>query len=106
MFEEVQFYFRSQLEIDDKTTALALMSLYSSPDANLLQLSYGTVYSCMYRGENSLRVVEANTIHSVVVIVPFTHPASNKTPYFVVEKPGLELADTNSIDPTDVADTE
>ena len=73
-----------------------MVSEYSPPDAHLLQLSSNTVWSCMHRGIEGLRVIDAQSIVSVVAMVP--HPKNTLRPshnlegrVFVVEKPGLDV---------------
>ncbi|KAA1473018.1 hypothetical protein DENSPDRAFT_899721 [Dentipellis sp. KUC8613] len=93
-YAEVQFYFR--VTINGVTQNLALVSLYSEPDQNLLQASFKTVWACHYQGQNALKVIKINAIKAVVGMVPF--PVGSYTqeqniqqrPCFVVEKIGLE----------------
>ena len=88
-FGEVQYYFR----IDENRTA-ALVSLYSPPDVGLLESSYGAVCACTYQGEHGLQVVEVQVIQSVVAMVPLSRHNKDDADgqYFVVEKPGLDVA--------------
>jgi hypothetical protein len=100
-FAEVQFFFRARIEEEDKT--LALVSLYSEPDAELLEESYNTVWSCKYQGDDKLEVVDAKSISSVVAMVPLPiddnegsssgdDRDSDDISYFVVEKLGLDVS--------------
>lgn len=69
---------------------LALISLYSPPNKNLLQLSSEVVYSCQYRGEDSLRVVSVTAIQAVVAMVP--HTIDEENCFFMFEQPGMDVA--------------
>jgi hypothetical protein len=54
---------------------------------------------CQYRGDHSLVLVEAQAIKSVVAMVPFMEKPGggrqrhHNDRFFVVEKPGLSLAE-------------
>ena len=74
---------------------LALVSLYSRPDATLLQSSSNTLWSCQYQGVEGFRVVEVKSIMSVVAIVPLPHGDLGSC--FVAEKLGLEVADLGGV---------
>ncbi|KAH7905503.1 hypothetical protein BJ138DRAFT_1017616, partial [Hygrophoropsis aurantiaca] len=96
-FAEVQYYFRAKVDNpavdteleDSETSTLALVSIYSPPDAAILESSYNTVWICRYQGNASLTVVDVKNITSVVAMVP---AGDRENEYFVVEKPGLEVA--------------
>ncbi|KAF9642967.1 hypothetical protein BDM02DRAFT_3104994 [Thelephora ganbajun] len=83
----------------DQWHPVALISLYSAPDPALLETSSGTLLVCQYHGDNSLVLVEAQAIKSVVAMVPFMEKSEGSRPrchsgcFFVVEKPGLSLAE-------------
>jgi hypothetical protein len=49
---------------------VAVVSVYSPPDAALLELSFGTVWSCKHQGEHGLHVVEIEQIQAVVAVIP------------------------------------
>lgn len=97
-FGEVQFFYRIRIE-REQWQPVALISLYSTPDPNLLGISSNTLLVCRYRGENGLVLVEARAIKSVVAMVPFMEKPEGDRPrhhdgrFFVVEKPGLSLAE-------------
>ncbi|KAJ6553783.1 hypothetical protein DFH09DRAFT_1085534 [Mycena vulgaris] len=74
-YAEVQFFFQAKL--DNKLVALALVSPYSAPDQRLLEES-----------SNTLWVIRAKTISSVVGMVPFD--AAGRV--FAVHKMGLDVA--------------
>jgi hypothetical protein len=69
-FGEIQYFFQALLDDSELAVTLALISLYSPLDKNLLEESYGTVWAAKYQGHNSLMVIDAKAIHSVVAMVP------------------------------------
>ncbi|KAJ6457721.1 hypothetical protein C8R45DRAFT_844222, partial [Mycena sanguinolenta] len=79
---EVHFFFRHK-----NGSALALASLYSRPDEQLLRRSYNTVWSCT--GPLGFIVIKVKSIESVVAMVP--HRIFNVDRFFLVEKPGLDM---------------
>jgi hypothetical protein len=88
-FGEVQYYFRTLVRGVEKV--LAMVALYSPPHQDLLELSYHTLLSCTYEG--SRKVIDVKSIISVVAMVPHTpFPGDASKQYFVVEKPGLDVA--------------
>ncbi|GBE89900.1 hypothetical protein SCP_1702260 [Sparassis crispa] len=89
-FAEVLFYF--QMPINDETKSLALISLYSQPHATLLEASSYTLWSSTSQGDTALRVVDVKAITAVVAMVPHNPFEEAGTQFFVVEKPGLDVA--------------
>ncbi|KAI0041645.1 hypothetical protein FA95DRAFT_1610837 [Auriscalpium vulgare] len=86
---EVQFYFR-----DTNNEAVALVSLFSHPDQELLQETSKTLAVCDYNGEESFTIVKVTAIRSVVAM----HPMWDKTEFrdnqfSLCEKMGLEVAE-------------
>ena len=86
---------------------LAMVSMYSTPDAFLLQESSGTLWVCKYLGNTALRVVDAKCIESVVAMVPWDDEDNEDEEdkqytegdeFFVVEKLGLEMASMAGVD--------
>ena len=70
---------------------LAMVSLYSDPCQDLLKLSYHTLFSCTY--DIDMKVIDVKTIRSVIAMVPHKpFPGDTRQRYFVVEKPGLDVA--------------
>ncbi|KAG1808541.1 hypothetical protein EV424DRAFT_1350322 [Suillus variegatus] len=57
---------------------VAMVSVYSHPDPELLQKSMQTVWSCKYHGNEALQLVSVKSIHG-------------KGSLFLLEKPGLRL---------------
>lgn len=72
-----------------------MLSVFSDPDPHLLAKSHGVVLSCTYSGDENLIVTEYSSISSVIAMVPHWPPGWNEgsSQYFVVEKPGLDIAD-------------
>jgi hypothetical protein len=70
-----------------------MVSRYSSPHVGLLELSYHTLWSCTHQGDASLTVIDVKSISAVVAMVPHQPFAEDPVPrFFVVEKPGLDVA--------------
>ena len=85
--------------MDDTEVTLAMVSCYSSPDPTLLTNSYNTLQSCIHLHQGGLMVVDVKEIHSVIAMVahcPFARESVQR--YFVVEKPGLEVASLGGMD--------
>jgi hypothetical protein len=88
-FAEVQYYFRSLVRGVEKV--LAMVSFYSLPHQELLGLSYNMLLSCTHDSEMDLKVIEVQYIRAVVAMVPH-QPFPGDLRFFVVEKPGLDIA--------------
>ena len=73
---------------------LALVSLFSSPHADMLHVSSNTLCSCEYQGDNTLECVDVKTIQAMVSMVPHTPAIGPQATqhYFLVEKPGFNVA--------------
>jgi hypothetical protein len=95
----VQFYFNAL--ISGLHCTLALVLLYSQPDADLLQESSWTVWSMKVLGNEGLQVVDAKSIISVVLIQPHDHRLEDRDAWFFVwEQMGLKMALlSGSLDP-------
>ncbi|OBZ65434.1 hypothetical protein A0H81_14606 [Grifola frondosa] len=105
-FAEVQYYFQARLKRDEEPHQLAMVALFSDPDALLARASYGVVLSCVRRvDEHHLVAINVKDIKSVVAMVPHTvdrafnageyyHGESpeGRQRYFVFEKLGLEVS--------------
>jgi hypothetical protein len=89
----VHYFFR--LKFDSTIHTLAVGSLFSMPDPNLLEQSYSTVYSCQYQA-TSVTAFHVKTVEALVAMIPYfriTEDFKVDTPensYFLVEKPGLD----------------
>ena len=92
------FFYHASLG-GDQWQPVALISLYSAPDPALLEISSGVLLVCQYHGDDSLILVEAQAIKSVVAMVPFMEKPEGGRPrchdgrFFVIKKPGLSLAE-------------
>ncbi|KIJ13970.1 hypothetical protein PAXINDRAFT_80092 [Paxillus involutus ATCC 200175] len=88
-FAEVKYYARIKVNADFET--IACISLFSQPDQQLLRLSWHTILSCI--PQNDIQIVDVKSILSVVAMVPHqVHTLGDMERYFVVEKPGLDVA--------------
>ncbi len=73
------------------TKTVALISMYSAPDAALLTKSQGALVVCKYQGLQELKVIHVKSIKSVVAMVPYPHtPGQNF--FFLVERMGFDIA--------------
>ncbi|KAG1724251.1 hypothetical protein EDB19DRAFT_1644676 [Suillus lakei] len=73
---------------------VAMVSVYSRPDPELLQKSSQTVWSCQHHGDQALQLVSMKSIHSVVAMVPHRPVLPSgveEDRFFLLEKPGLGL---------------
>lgn len=83
------------MAIGSNEKTLALVSIYSPPNQALLDASFNTLWSCTYQGDAGLKVVDVKTISSVVAMIPHNahnFPGDIVGHFFVVEKPGLDVA--------------
>ncbi|KAH9941205.1 uncharacterized protein BXZ73DRAFT_42295 [Epithele typhae] len=100
MYAEVQFFFQMRLTGPQAGVAtLAMISRFTAPDPRILAETLGAVLACTYRGSAALSVVPVRYIKSVVAMVPLPLTRMEEESridlsqrYFVVEKPGLEIA--------------
>ncbi|KAF9494662.1 hypothetical protein BDN71DRAFT_1483024 [Pleurotus eryngii] len=94
-FGEVFYYF--YLTVNGHRQGLCMLSVHSPPDEDLLKLSAYTLYSCKPGGEESMTVIEINTIDSVVAVLPHLVSSIHMHPelegcVYIAEKPGLDIA--------------
>ncbi|KAI0682776.1 hypothetical protein C8T65DRAFT_543574, partial [Cerioporus squamosus] len=99
-FAEVIYYF--QFHYHDADHTLAMVAPFSAPDPNILAYSRNTVLACTHPGDTVRKVIPVTDIVSVIAMVPLPMtPAEAQEPdaanryanrYFVVEKPGLDIA--------------
>lgn len=87
-FAEVQYYF--QMIINNEVRSLALVSVYSPPDRDILSESYNTLWACRYQGDEGLKAVDVKSITAVISMPPL--PGGPDGTFFVLEKPGLDVA--------------
>ena len=74
---------------------VALVSLFSKPDPDLLQISVNTLWSCEYQGDSALEFVDIKCIQAVVAMIPHAPAIDGRQTqerFFLVEKPGLDVA--------------
>lgn len=97
-FAEVQYFTQVAIAMDNigewRDVNIAVISVFSPPDADLVRLSNRTVLSCKYLGEEALRVVDVTAIKSVVAMIPHrpTLPSGIiEDRFFVLERPGLDI---------------
>ncbi|KAF8122029.1 hypothetical protein EV363DRAFT_1183676, partial [Boletus edulis] len=73
---------------------VALVTLYSLPNEDLLARSNGALVSCTKLGEASLCIIDIESIQSVVTMIPHSPPGDLGAGerYFLVEKTGMQIA--------------
>ncbi|KAG6825417.1 hypothetical protein H0H92_003754 [Tricholoma furcatifolium] len=92
-FGEVLFFFR--YEHDSELQTLAMISLYSRPNAELLQKSSNTLWTCKKPVDDRIIVTNVKSIEAVVCMAPHSVELLGngwENWVFVVEKPGLDVA--------------
>lgn len=104
-FAEVQYYF--QIDIEGSMISFAMVSIYSSPDQRLLELSNGALHIVQYLGELNLQVIQPTQIDSIVRMLPLLLISEEAREYnqltallylnyfFVAEKLGLDILHHN-----------
>jgi hypothetical protein len=88
-------YFYIHLLHDGNELGLALVSIYSKPDADLLRVSHDTLWSCEYCGDLALKFIDVKSIKSVIAMVPHLPVIGGQEArdrFFLVEKPGFDVA--------------
>ncbi|KAF8147192.1 hypothetical protein B0H34DRAFT_666950, partial [Crassisporium funariophilum] len=90
-FGEVLYYFRCKRQ--DSVLTLAIISVYSDPNPELLTASHGTFIYCNYIGDASLQVISVDCIQSVVSMVPHRLEGYRVDGdyHYLVERPGLDV---------------
>jgi hypothetical protein len=111
---EVEYFFC--LQFGDTVHSLAVISVFSPPDNNLLRLSNNTAYICHHGGIDALTVVDVKLICGVVSMVPDYEVTTKgeivipEARFSMLEPPFLKVAsfngteddDNNDIDSADV----
>jgi hypothetical protein len=93
---EVEYFFR--LRFGDTVYSLALVSVFSPPDQEILELSSHAAYICHHGGTEALVVVEVKAITAVVSMVPDYQVTSDgdiiipENRYSLMEVPFIKLA--------------
>ena len=102
---EVRFF--ALIDIGDDEVPVALVSLFSRPDPTLLGLSVNTLWSCEYQGDSALEFIYVECIQAVVAMVPHA-PVINgqdaRERFFLVEKPGFDVAIMTGIEEGPILD--
>ncbi|KAF5379709.1 hypothetical protein D9615_005670 [Tricholomella constricta] len=104
-FAEVQYFFRLAFGSDVHT--LAVVSVFSSPDRELLKKSHQTVHMCRYMGADALLAIHVKQIDSVVAMIPYFKVTTSggievpENEYFLMEKLGLEITSLSGGDEGD-----
>lgn len=81
----------------DEVHSLAVVSVFSPPDRDLLHQSFQTVYVCHYQGADALSVIDIKQIESVVSMIPYFKVTPDgeleipETEHFLMEKIGLDI---------------
>ncbi|EIN08667.1 hypothetical protein PUNSTDRAFT_69002, partial [Punctularia strigosozonata HHB-11173 SS5] len=92
-YGETRYFFRAKMP-NGTVHGLAMLSLYSQPDAELLEASSGVLWSCDHLGDDGLVGVDVCNILAVVAMVP-DWPSREEDRgddrFFLVEKPGLDV---------------
>lgn len=65
---DVEYFFR--LRFGETVYSLALVSMFTPPDEELLEQSHRAIYICHHGGLDALRVVDIKSITAVVSMVP------------------------------------
>jgi hypothetical protein len=93
---EVEYFFR--LQFSDTAYSLALVSVFSPPDQEILELSNHAAYICQRGGTDTLTVVEAKAISAVMSMVPDYQVTADgdiiipENTFSMVEAPFIRLA--------------
>ena len=93
-FVDIHYFF--SLKFDMTTHTLAVGTLFSEPDLDLLNLSYSTVYACKLT--DHVTVFHVQRIEAIVAMIPYFKVMQDgniitpENEYFLLEKPGLEIA--------------
>jgi hypothetical protein len=83
----------------DTIYSLALVSVFSPPDQEILELSNHAAYICHHGGTDAFTVVDAKAITEVVSMVPDFQVAANgdiivpENRFSLVEAPFIKLAE-------------
>ena len=90
---------------DEITRHLAMISVFSNPNQDVLHRTHGVVHLCNYLADDALLVVDYSSIQSVVAAIPLdtfsritglspgwnSLLASFNGPFFILEKIGIDL---------------
>jgi hypothetical protein len=96
MIANVEYFF--QLQFGEMVYSLALVSIFSPLDLNILELSHHVAYICHHGGIGALTVIDVKTITAVISMVPdyqVTFEGDIVIPenmFSLIETPFLKLA--------------
>jgi hypothetical protein len=85
------------LKFGELIQTLAVASMFSPPDQELLDLSHQAVYASHYGGDDTLIAIDVKCLESVVPMVPYYKITPEgeieipDTEHFLVEKMGLDI---------------
>jgi hypothetical protein len=82
---EVHFYFTTSMK---NYKHLAIGRLYSKPDLEKFQKSFGTYKQVRMLGDDTIIVVDVKAIKCIVAVIP---EKANPGCFFVGERPALKL---------------
>jgi hypothetical protein len=108
VFAEVEFFF--QLRFGEELHSLALVTMFSAPDQEVLESSSHAAYICHRGGTDTLTVVDVKAITAVVSMVPdfkVTESGDIITPdntYSLVEMSFIKLSSFVESDDNDDVD--
>jgi hypothetical protein len=92
---EVAFFFL--LQVGPKRRGVALVSLFGPPSVDLLRKSNNTYYTAQHLRDTSIKVIDAKSIRSVVMMAPdpqykLYHRDGTETDWwFAMDRIGLKL---------------
>ena len=93
---EARFYFR--VDVGGTRETLVLCSLYSPADERLNRATHGALNVFEYKGEDSLIIIRATAVRSVVTMVPFSEQGQGRpVRFFLVEKFSLGVVNTGIV---------
>jgi hypothetical protein len=102
-YAEVQYYCQLDNAAGTKTTAVAVVSLFSRPDAELYRKSFKTYRSCSKGNATDLVVIPVRAISTVVAMVPDVQRGPQY--YYAVYKPGSTAGILTGDDERDVEES-
>ena len=95
---EVQYFF--YLKFGELIQTLAVASVFSPPDQELLDLSHQALYASHYRGDDALITIDVKCLESVISMVPYYKITLEgeieipDTKHFLVKKMSLDITYT------------
>ncbi|KAJ7836240.1 hypothetical protein B0H14DRAFT_2363029 [Mycena olivaceomarginata] len=96
---EILFYILLHINDDVPPKAVAMVSLYGPPHPGILAASSNTYWTAQHLRDSAIRVIDVNTIKSVVMMAlderykTRFHDGTEVDRWYLVEKPGLKLTE-------------